>query len=397
MGGAATARERQAALRESRRKDGLKYIHVWASPDQEQAIKAFLSDSAANPLHVTGDTSNAAIDMQRDKLRFDQLDLMQQQNAFQEQRHALSQKEIELQGMQKALEAWDARLAKREDEIEATYQQYRAWADEAEQRLEAARQREGDLAKQERALKAAGARLEQTTKSQRVTDKERIEALAQRFTTRPDYSQPGHPFMPIKEGYQIEARAKEITKLTTKTRSVSTSLSGLAKEFRELLGDKEIADLEDAIGVLNRIGQAASATKKKTLALEKSIKDQEKVWSSQAHQAAKACLSGLDEQDVVLHLCILERGQYELGQFLSCKPLYQSMTELLAEAHRSAIENVKYQIEKLLKAGQGVEEAKAAVLAKIAEKMPEAQHTYGQRVREAIAAVVAERLAKVNG
>lgn len=39
---------------------------------------------------------------------------------------------------------------------------------------------------------------------------------------------------------------------------MSTSLSGLAQEFKELLGDKEIADLEDAVGVLNRISQAAA-------------------------------------------------------------------------------------------------------------------------------------------
>ena len=54
MGGAATARERQAALRARRRKNNLNYIHVWASADQEQAIKTFLADPVANPLHVTG-------------------------------------------------------------------------------------------------------------------------------------------------------------------------------------------------------------------------------------------------------------------------------------------------------------------------------------------------------
>lgn len=55
MGGAATSRERQAALRAGRRKDGLKYIHIWANPGQEQAIKAYLGDAQANPLHVTRD------------------------------------------------------------------------------------------------------------------------------------------------------------------------------------------------------------------------------------------------------------------------------------------------------------------------------------------------------
>ncbi len=53
MGGAATSRERQAALRAGRRKDGLKYIHIWANPDQEQAIKAYLGDAQDKPLHVT--------------------------------------------------------------------------------------------------------------------------------------------------------------------------------------------------------------------------------------------------------------------------------------------------------------------------------------------------------
>lgn len=73
------------------------------------------------------------------------------------------------------------------------------------------------------------------------------------------------------------------------------------------------------------------------------------------------------------------------------------MTELLGEVHRSALGNVKYQIEKLLKTGQGLEDAKAAVMTMIAERMPEARGSYGMRVREAITAVVAERLAKANG
>lgn len=394
MGGAATARERQAALRANRRKDGLKYIHVWASPDQEEAIKAYLGDPTAQPLHVTRDTHDDGLEEKVRRLHFD---LQLQQNEIQSRRAALASAEVELEQRRRDIESREARIDEKHELAESAYRQYTQWQEEASQTLEAIRLREAELDKKERALKAAGARLEKSSQNQRVTDKERIEALAQRFTTRPDYSQPGIPRVPIQEGYQIEARAKEITKLTTKTRSVSTSLSGLAKEFKELLGDKEIADLEDAVGVLNRIGQAAAATKKTTLALEKSIKAHEQVRARQAHQAAQACLAGLDERDVVLHLCIMEPGQYDLEEFLSCKPRYRSMTELLSEVHRATQGNVKYQIEKRLKAGQGVEDAKAFVMATIAERMPEAQDTYGPRIRQAIAAVIAERLGKANG
>lgn len=394
MGGTATARERQAALRAGRRKDGLKYIHVWANPTQEQAIKAYLGDDQAEPLHVTREAQDDARDEEVRRLHFN---LLLQQNEIQRRDSEIASAEAELERRRRDIESREARIDEKNDQAEAVYRKYSQWQEEADQHLKAIRLREDEIDKKERALKAAGARLDKTTQTRKVTDKERAEALIQRFTTRYDYSQPGGVMTPITEGYQIEQHAKEIAKLTTKTRAVSTSLFGLAKEFRDLLGDREIADLENAVALLHRIGQAAAVAKKKTQALEKAIKDAEQARFRQAHQAAEACLAGLDERDVVLRLCVLEPRQYELEQFLARKPYYQSMTELLGDVHRHALNNLKYQIEKLLRTGQGVEDAKDAVQAMIAERMLEAQDAYGTRVREAIAAVVAERLTRANG
>lgn len=402
MGGAATARERQAALRDRRRKDGLNYIHVWANADQEQAIKAFLADPAANPLHVTVDPveSDEVI-----RLRFD---LVQQRAELQQRIHEVAEKEIKLEAQRRAQDAYDAeedRLVRREEESEATYQKYKAWADEAKQRLEAVYQRERDLDQQERQLKSAGARLQKDRESNAVTDKARTEALIQRFTTERDYRANGVVYKPIVDDYRIEQRAKEISKLTTRTKTVNTSLATLMREFKDLLGDKETADLEDAMRILNRISNAAGTAQKKTRALEAKIKEEEKQRHIMAYKAATARLEGLPDADKVLILCTLDPKDFDLQRLLyqhrdaprAGAPRVLRATQALREVEESAHNNIRNRIKDHLKAGQGLDQALTSLNDLISKRMPEAQDTYGYRIQEAIAEVVAERLAKANG
>ena len=71
MGGVTTANERQAALRARRRAEGFEYIHVWALPEQQRAIKAYLANPDKSPLHVTDDSLDVALDAELDNLNLD--------------------------------------------------------------------------------------------------------------------------------------------------------------------------------------------------------------------------------------------------------------------------------------------------------------------------------------
>lgn len=402
MGGAATTRERQAALRARRRSGGLNYIHVWANADQERTIKAFLADPAAITLHVTADPIESD---EVTRLRFD---LVQQRAELQQRLHEVAEKENKLEAQRRAQDAYDAevdRLVGREEESEATYQQYKAWADEAKQRLDDVYKRERELDRQERQLKSIGARLNKDRESNAVTDKARTEALVQRFTTKPDYSKPGIPNKPIDDEWTIANRAKEISKLTTRTKAVNTSLSTLMREFKDLLGDKETADLEDAMRILNRITNAAGTAQKKTRALEAKIKKEVKQRHIMAYKAATARLEGLPDADKVLILCTLDPKDFDLQRLLyghrdaprAGAPQVLRATEVLREVEESAHNNIRDRIKDHLKAGQSLDQALTSLNALIAKRMPEAKDIYGYRIQEAIAEVVAERLAKANG
>lgn len=360
MGGAATARERQAALRDRRRKDGFNYIHVWANADQEQAIKAFLANPTANPLHATRDSADAVLGGG-------------------------------VAGFQ-AKADYETKLAK----VEETYRQYKAWADEADKRLEDIQRREMELAKRERGVKVASARPERSGDTNAVTVKTRTEALVRRFTTERDWRQAGATKL-IDEPWTIEQRSKNIAALTARTKAVGTSLQALTQEFKDLLGEQEIAALAEAVLILNRIRDAASIAKTKTRALEQKIKEEAGRRKKQSHQVASGWLTSLPELDQVLTLCVLDAHQYDLDAFLVRKAFGRTQADRFTEVLGAAREAVAYEVERRLKAGLSQAEALQAVQESIARKRPAAEAKYRRPIEEAIAAVIAERLAKANG
>jgi DNA repair exonuclease SbcCD ATPase subunit len=393
MGGVATANERQAALRARRRAEGLEYIHVWALPDQERAIKAYLANPDKCPLHVTDDSLDVALDAELDNLN---LDLKARSVELHERLAALAERESQLQKQEAAMALRDAELDAMFATTVSNYQQYQAWLHEAEERLESIRLRESELNRLERELKTAGARLKKDASQNVVTDKARTEALIHRFTTERDYSKAGMPEREIVDGYRIEQRSKEITKLTSRTKSVRTSLETLTREFKDLLGEKESSDLEDAMRILDRISNAAATAQKKTRALEARIKDKEKQQEIAAYQAATSRLQGLSDAEKVMLLCILDPREYKLETFLGGKEHWQSKAALLVEVEHQAKSSVVYTIKSALKSGQSIEQANTKLDDLINQRMPQARDTFGRQIQEAIAAVVAERLAKAN-
>lgn len=392
MGGAATARERQAALRDRRRKDGLNYIHVWANADQEQAIKAFLADPAANPLHVTVDPIESD---EVTRLRFD---LVQQQAELQQRLHEVAEKEIRLESQRLAQDAFEADMSRREQKAEDSYLAYKAWLDDLEKRRVTIEERERELNVLEKDLKVAGARLKRGSDSKKVSDKARTEALIQRFTTERDYRQAGEVYKPIVDDWKIEQRVQELAKLTARTKTVRTSLSTLALEFKETLGDAETNDLMDADEVLFRISNAAGVALKRARTLETKLKEEEKQRHQTAHKATTAYLQPLGDAEQALLLCVLYNTNFELGKFLGADPAYwKSMAERLADVKKQTHDYVRDKVKDCLKGGMTLDQGIAHLDSVINQSMPEARETYGPRIERAIAAVIAERLAKANG
>lgn len=394
MGGAATAKDRQAALRAKRSQDGLKYIHVWTRPDQEQAIKAFLAAPAAHPLHVTHEPLDAAIDEELTKLRYD---LVQQQFELQQRSQELAMKEIQLEGQRRSQDAFEADLARREQSAEDTYQTCHAWLGDLEKRRDAIKERERELNVLEKNLKVAGARLKRDGDSKKVTDKTRTETLVKRFTTERDYSKGSEvAYKAIVDDWKIEQRVKEVAKLTSRTKSVRTSMAKLASEFKDILGDREVDDLMDAHEVLYHISHAADIALKRARTLESKLKEEEKQRQALAYKAATTYLQGLGDAEQVMRLCILDpHSYYELDRFLAGEGGY------LSDVKRHTHSAVVYKIKDALKAGQNLEQALASLESLVAERMPKAKakakDTFGRRIEVAIAAVIAARLTKATG
>lgn len=375
MGGAATSRERQAALRAGRRKDGLKYIHIWANPDQEQAIKAYLGDAQANPLHVTRDAFDDELDEEARLLNLD-----------------LQTRLADVQLREVQLAEAKARLAKLEATAENDFQTYRAWLASLDERQAIIQSREKELNALALDLKVAGARLKRDESTKKVSDKARTDTLVQRFTLERDYrSQTGEAFKPIVDTWTIKRRVQEISKLTSRTKTVRTSLATLAREFKDILGDRESDDLNDAGGVLLHISHAADIALKQARALEKRLKEEEKQRQEAAHKVATTYLQSLSDAEQVMHLCILDpRSYYELDKLLAGEAGY------LGDVKRHASEAIVYKIQDALKAGQNREQALASLVSHLAVRMPQAIEIYGRRIEVGIAAEIAARLAKAN-
>lgn len=404
MGGAATARERQAALRDRRRKDGLNYIHVWANADQERAIKAFLADPAANTLHVTHKSASESAPEPEyvSKLRSD---LEHQKWELQRLQQEVAVAEQKLEAQRKTRDADEASIEKRklvaEKAIlryEALAAEYENWNAEFSRRMEEIRERERELNVLEKDLKVAGARLKRDGDAKKVSDKARTEALIQQFTTERDYRANGVVYKPIDDDWKIERRVQELAKLTARTKTVRTSLSTLAREFKETLGDRETDDLMDADNVLFRISNAAGIALKRARTLEAKLKEEEKQRHQAAYKAATAYLQPLGDAEQVMLLCILYNTNFELGKFLGAEPAYwKSMAERLAEVKKQTHDYVRNKIKDYLKGGMTLDQGIAHLASVIGQSMPEAKETYGRRIERAIAAVVAERLAQATG
>ncbi|TCJ20153.1 hypothetical protein EZJ19_00850 [Parasulfuritortus cantonensis] len=359
--------------------------------DQERAIRAFLDDPAANPLHVTPEHS---VDDEVTRLHFD---LVQKQNDLQQRLHELTLKENRLEAQRQAQDAFEADLARREERTEDTYQTYKSWLGDLDKRRDTIEERERELNVQEKDLKVAGARLKRDGDAKKVSDKARTEALIQRFTTERDYRQAGEAYKPIVDDWKIEQRVQELAKLTARTKTVRTSMATLAREFKETLGDRETDDLMDADEVLFRIGNAAGVALKRARALEVKLKEAEKQRHQTAHKAATAYLQPLDDAGQTMVLCILYNSNYELGKFLGADPAYyKSMSERLAEVKKQTHDYVRNKIKDYLKQGWTLEKGLAHLDSEISQAMPTEQEAYGPRVERAIAAVVAERLTKAN-
>ncbi len=394
MGGAATARERQAALRDRRRKNNLNYIHVWANADQERAIKDFLASPVASPLHVTHKSESDEVTKLRSELEHQQWELQQL-------RQQVSLNEIELEAQRRteaSIEKRELMAEKAMLRYEALAAEYQNWNDEISQRNEEILERERKLNILEREMKAAGARLKRDSDSKKMTDKARTEALIQRFTTERDYScNAADAYKAIEDDWKIEQRVKEVSKLTARTKTVHTSLVNLVREFKDLLGDKESDNLLDAAEVLHRIGMAASQAQRSARSMEVQLKREEKQRHAVAYEAARMCLQTLSDADKVMVFCILDHYSFELDKFLTAEiPYWTSMSEQLAKVKEGAQDATARKLKDFLKTGQNIEQAMVSFNTFIAEHAPKANEVFGRKIEAAIAAVVAEQLVRAN-
>lgn len=348
MGGEATAKNRQAALRDRRRGEGMKYLHVWATPAQEQAIKAFLAT-----------TDESAFPVVRS-----QVDTLQD-------------------------------YASLRDQAEQEYRKYQAWAKEAESRLDAIARRELEIEAREQQLAALGARVAQQAGSARMSDQARAQALIERFSTREVWRT--RELKAIDDPDTIKDRVQQITKLTAKVKSAGTVLAGISTDFQALLGAEETGDLDDAVRLLHRIGSAADTAKKRIQTLEKRVKEEDARLTKIAAAEANKRLSGVPEIDQIFLLCALSpySQSFDLERLLQHDPddrLRGRLMRVLEEVKGALVEKLK----PYLKAGKSPAEATALVDATVAEAMPKVIEKHGEDARRAIAAVVAERLSQAG-
>ncbi len=165
MGGEATAKHRQQALRERRRREGMKYAHFWVTPEHEQAIKAFLSETSNTALRVTPPTQT--LDPETERLR----------------------------GL-----------------ADEALQKYTALAADAEARLKVIKAQEQTLAAHARLLPSLATQQTPPSAPLHHSDQERTQALIKRFTMHEDWRT--REWRPIDEPDQIDDRVQQITKLT---------------------------------------------------------------------------------------------------------------------------------------------------------------------------------------
>jgi len=232
-----------------------------------------------------------------------------------------------------------------------------------------------------------------------VTDQDRAEALVHRFTTTRAWGKPGDVYVPITDPWAISQRAKEITKLTARTKSASTSLAKLADEFKELLGENEIADLGDAVRILLRIAESAELAQKKTRALEARINSIEEKNQKQARQAASQWLEGMKEADQLMLLGTLDLHHHGLDYLFESlhTPSARTWERLLRGALDDALETLVDQIVQQLRTTPNLADVLASIRKASEQKLPLAETKFRGQIQEVIAAVVAERLSKANG
>lgn len=339
MGGASTTRERQADRRARLRGAGLKYIHVWVQPDQEHAIKAYLS--------------------------------------------GLTGPEVDGQHAHKA----------KEDAQALANEQFERWgrlADEASERLKEIQVREDRLQAEERRLKILGAKTEKGLGEARVSDKARTEALIQQFTTRTQWRTGERQV--IDDPHTISERAEQASKLTRQTKSAATVLGGIIEEFKTLLGEREIDELAAAVKLVRRIGAAAETAKDRARAMEKRIHEEDRMRTSLASKATNAILETTSLPNQILAMCILNLSDHSwyLRDLLKLEDVRYNLNRSKEELHQKMVGRLKG----LMKDGNAIEQSVAILKAEIAEATPQAREKYGPSIERVLAELVSIELNK---
>lgn len=337
MGNDYTSKQRQANRRERLRQAGLKYMHIWVHPDQEQTIKDFLG---GKPLV----------------------------------REDIGQREEE--------------LLRRSAAVEEEHQKWQRLIDEVNVRLKGIHEREQAIEAETRRIKSQGAKTEKTRERERISDKDRADALIERFTTDTRLSTAKR--QSVDDPYWITQRASQAAALTKQTKTVATALEGLIKEFKGMLGEGEVVALESTVGLIRRIGAAAETAKNRVRTLEKKIHEEDRQRTAMASNAVKSLLDAMSLENQILTNCILNTSDFNwhLRDLLKLKDVPYNM----ARAKEELRDNMVGRLKANLKAGQTLDAAVLAMKELIQDGTPAAKEKHGHEIERVVAELVAIQL-----
>jgi hypothetical protein len=247
-------------------------------------------------------------------------------------------------------------------------------------------ERERALADREHALRTRGARIGRRDQSAHTSDRTRTQALIERFTTGRDWRTGER--RPVDLPYRAKGLADQAAKLTRQTKAAGTALRTLIHEFKDILGEGESRDLQDAAALVERIGHAAEVAKDKARTLEKRLTAEDAARERTALAAFNAAFGNLQvSEQILLSAAIDKDGDYR-SDVLALRELNYSLRRMREEARREAVSAIKETIE----AGKGTEEK----IREIQEKMhaPELVAGLQESIHRVQAALVQAQLEK---
>lgn len=374
---ATTGKERQASFKKKMRETGKRQITIWVDGQQERVVKEILEDRYQEQQKIS-----VAREFSEEEIAA--LCVVTAWFGAKTAAHLAGvniQDIIQLLKSPEVKDVYEVTLRHKENRYELDMLAYKLDL------------RQHEIENREVALAARASELTSYSLVASTSIGDRIERLVKAFTTEPgkDGCQ-----VAIDVSYRADQKAKEMADLSRKTSLAFTTVTNLVQHYGKLgiLFEKEVTTLIDAGKVLTWVSNSAKQAKDRVTARAKKIAVDEERRQKEAAAAVKRILPDLSAPDAVLLLIHLTSfPSYETKNFRSLVPGNKADTDYLAaEVVKSARLEVRYKIEKELRAGRKVNDVADELLTGFKVAKPVLAEKWSDLVQHIVTCMTAARL-----